>query len=43
MYVFIDCIFQSDHIFLYKPDLSYLCIVITNHSFITRNFLPGNR
>ena len=28
MYVFIDCIFWTDHISLYKLDLSYLCIVI---------------
>jgi hypothetical protein len=28
---FIDCIFWTDHISLYKLDLSYLCIIITNH------------
>jgi hypothetical protein len=28
MYIFVDCIF--DHISLYKLDLSYLCIIITN-------------
>jgi len=31
MYVFIDCIFWTDHISLYKFDLSYLCIIITNY------------
>jgi hypothetical protein len=29
MYVFTDCIFWTDHISLYKLDMSYLCIIIT--------------
>ena len=28
---FIDCIFWTDHISLYKRDLAYLCIIFTNH------------
>jgi len=31
MYIFIDCIFWTDHISLYKLDLSYWCILITNY------------
>ena len=31
MYIFIDRIFWTDHISLYKLDLSYLCITITNY------------
>ena len=31
MYVFIDCIFWTDHITLYEIDLPYLCIIITNY------------
>jgi len=31
MNVFIDCIFWTDHISLYKFDLSYLHIIITNY------------
>ena len=34
MYVFTDCIFRTDHISLYKLDLSYLCIIITNHYYM---------
>jgi len=33
MYLFIDCIFWTDHISLCKIDLSYLCIIITNHYY----------
>ena len=33
MYVFIDCIFWTDHISLCKLDLSYLCIIITNYYY----------
>jgi len=31
MYVFIDCIFWTDYISLYKLDLAYLCIIITDY------------
>ena len=31
MYVFIDCIFWTDHISLYELDLSYLRIIIINY------------
>jgi len=31
MYVFIDCIFWTVHISLYKLDLSCLCIIITDY------------
>ena len=31
MYVFIGCVFWTDHISLYKLDLSYLYIIITNY------------
>jgi hypothetical protein len=34
MYVFIDCIFWTDHISLYKLDLSYLSLIITNHYYV---------
>ena len=34
MYVFIDCIFRTYHISLYKLDLSYLRIIITNHYYM---------
>jgi len=38
MYVFTDCIFRTDHISLYKLDLSYLRIIITNHYYILSSF-----
>ena len=31
IYVLIDCIFWTDHISLYKIDLSHLCIIITDY------------
>ena len=34
MYVLIDCIFQADHISLYKLDLTYFCIIITNYYYM---------
>jgi hypothetical protein len=34
MYVFIDCIFRTDHISLYKLNSSYLCNIITNHYYM---------
>jgi len=52
MYVFIDCIFWTDHISLYKLDLSLLCIIITNHyhlyliietHFVLCLLLPDNK
>jgi hypothetical protein len=30
-YVLIDCLFSADHISLYKFDLSYICVIVTNY------------
>jgi hypothetical protein len=44
MYVFIDCIFLTDHISLYKLDSSYLFIIIPNHCrmylIVETHFVP---
>ena len=33
IYIFIDCIFWTEHISLFKFDLSYLGIIITNYYY----------